>query len=292
MDLNQMQIFGKVAENQSFTKAAQELGIEKSTVSMKITQLEERLGARLLNRTTRSVTLTEAGEGYYRYCQQIIDTAKEAEHFAETLTSEPQGLLRISAPIDFGQIVVTELVDPFLKKYPKLEIDLNLSNAYVDLVRERIDIALRPTRGTLRDSSLIAKQILQTNLGLYASPAYIKKRGKPETLQQVYEHDFISFSLRNPLPLIVTNDRAEHDFKPKSRLSINDVLSCKEAAVSGLGITMLPCRIAEQEVKEKQLVQLLTDHTFPTLTLFAVYTSRQWLPSKVKVFLNYLEGWH
>jgi DNA-binding transcriptional LysR family regulator len=238
------------------------------------------------------VTLTEAGEGYYRYCQQIIDTAKEAEHFAETLTSEPQGLLRISAPIDFGQIVVTELVDPFLKKYPKLEIDLNLSNAYVDLVRERIDIALRPTRGTLRDSSLIAKQILQTNLGLYASPAYIKKHGKPETLQQVYEHDFISFSIRNPSPLIVTKDRTEHDFKPKSRLSINDVLSCKEAAVSGLGISMLPCRIAEKEVKEKQLVQLLTDHTFPTLTLFAVYTSRQWLPSKVKVFMDYLEGWH
>jgi len=292
MDLNQMLIFGKVANNQSFTKAAQELGIEKSTVSMKVTQLEERLGARLLNRTTRSVTLTEAGQGYYRYCQQIIDTAKEAEHFAETLTTEPQGLLRISAPIDFGQIVVTELVDPFLKKYPKLEIDLNLSNAYVDLVRERIDIALRPTRGTLRDSSFIAKQILQTTLGLYASPGYIKRRGNPATLEQVYEHDFILFSLHNSSPMIATKDGAKHDFKPRSRLSINDVLSCKEAAVSGLGITLLPCRIAKQEVETKQLVPLLTDYTFPAITLFAVYTSRQWLPSKVKVFLDYLEKWH
>jgi DNA-binding transcriptional LysR family regulator len=291
MDLNQMQIFGKVAENQSFTKAAQELGIEKSTVSMKVTQLEERLGARLLNRTTRSVTLTEAGEGYYRYCQQIIDTAKEAEHFAETFTAEPQGLLRISASIDFGQIVVNELIDPLLMKYPKLEIDLNLSNAYVDLVRERIDIALRPTRGTLRDSSLIAKQILQTSLGLYASPAYIKKRGMPETLQQVYEHDFISFSLGDASPLHVTKDGAQYDFTPKARLHINDVLSCKRAAVSGLGITLLPCRIARQEVKDKQLIPLLADYVFPTITLFAVYTSRQWLPSKVKVFLDYLEGW-
>ena len=185
MDLNQMLIFGKVAENQSFTKASQELGIEKSTVSMKVTQLEDRLGTRLLNRTTRSVTLTEAGEGYYQYCQQVIDTAKEAEHFAETLTTEPQGLLRISAPLDFGQIMVTELLDPFLKQNPKLEIDLILTNDYVDLVRDRIDVVLRPELGTLRDSSLIAKQILKTSLGLYASPDYIKKRGKPETLQQI-----------------------------------------------------------------------------------------------------------
>ena len=279
MDLNQMLIFGKVAENQSFTKASQELGIEKSTVSMKVTQLEERLGTRLLNRTTRSVTLTEAGEGYYQYCQQVIDTAKEAEHFAETLTTEPQGLLRISAPLDFGQIVVTELVDPFLKQYPKLEIDLILTNEYVDLVRERIDIVLRPELGTLRDSSLIAKQILKTNLGLYASPAYIKKRGKPDTLQQIHEHDFIFFSLAGASFLQVTKGKTKYAF------------DCKQAAVSGLGITVLPGRIVEREVKAKQLVPLLTDYTFPTATFFAMYTSRKWLPAKVKAFLDYLDSW-
>lgn len=291
MDLNQMLIFGKVAENQSFTKASQELGIEKSTVSMKVTQLEERLGTRLLNRTTRSVTLTEAGEGYYQYCQQVIDTAKEAEHFAETLTTEPQGLLRISAPLDFGQIVVTELVDPFLRQYPKLEIDLILSNEYVDLVRERIDIVLRPELGILRDSSLIAKQILKTNLGLYASPTYIKKRGKPDTLQQIHDHDFIFFSLAGASFLQVTKGKTKYAFEARARLRINDVLSCKQAAVSGLGMTVLPGRIVEQEVKAKQLVPLLTDYTFPTATLFAMYTSRHWLPAKVKAFLDYLDSW-
>ena len=291
MDLNQMLIFGKVAENQSFTKASRELGIEKSTASMKVTQLEKRLGTRLLNRTTRSVTLTEAGEGYYQYCQQVIDTAKEAEHFAETLTTEPQGLLRISAPLDFGQIVVSELVDPFLKIYPKLEIELILTNEYVDLVRERIDIALRPELGTLRDSSLIAKQLLKTNLGLYASPTYIKRRGKPETIQQIYDHDFIMFSLSGVSFLQVTRGKVKYAIEPKARLRINDVLSCKQAAVSGLGITVLPDRIVEKEVKAKQLIQLLTDYTFPTATLFAMYASRQWIPTKVKVFLDYLDTW-
>jgi len=291
MDLNQMLIFGKVAENQSFTKASRELGIEKSTASMKVTQLEKRLGTRLLNRTTRSVTLTEAGEGYYQYCQQVIDTAKEAEHFAETLTTEPQGLLRISAPLDFGQIVVSELVDPFLKIYPKLEIELILTNEYVDLVRERIDIALRPELGTLRDSSLIAKQLLKTNLGLYASPTYIKRRGKPETIQQIYDHDFILFSLGGESFLQVTKGKAKYTIEPKARLRINDILSCKQAAVSGLGITVLPSRIVKNEVKAKQLIQLLTDYTFPTATLFAMYASRQWIPTKVKVFLDYLDNW-
>lgn len=291
MNLNEMLIFGKVAENQSFTKASQELGIEKSTVSIKVTQLEKRLGMRLLNRTTRSVTLTEAGEGYYRYCQQVIDTAKEAEHFAETLTTEPQGLLRISAPLDFGQIVVTELVDPFLKKYPKLEIDLILTNEYVDLVRERIDVVLRPELGTLRDSSLIAKQILKTNLGLYASHDYIKKRGKPDTLRQIHEHDFISFSLAGASFMQVAKGKTKYSFEAKARLHINDVFSCKQAAVSGLGITILPERIVKQEVEEKKLVPLLTDYTFPVATLFAMYASRQWLPAKVKAFLDYLDEW-
>ena len=291
MDLNQMLIFGKVAEKQSFTKASLELGIEKSTVSMKVSQLEERLGTRLLNRTTRSVTLTEAGEGYYQYCQQVIDTAKEAEHFAETLSTEPQGLLRIATTIDFGQIFVSSLIDPFLKKHPKVEIDLVLRNPPVDIINERIDLALMPRFGALEDSSLIAKRILDTELGVYASPAYIKMRGKPKAMKDLENHDYIWFPYGSMVSIPVTRNEEKLAIDQKPRIRINDVLSCKRAAIDGVGFAIIPERIAEQDVKDKRLAPLLTDYTFPTVTLYAMYASRQWIPTKLKAFLEHLETW-
>ena len=291
MDLNQMLVFGKVAEKQSFTKASQELGMEKSTVSMKVSQLEERLGTRLLNRTTRSVTLTEAGEGYYQYCQQVIDTAKEAEHFAETLSAEPQGLLRIATPVDFGQIFVSSLIDPFLKKYPKVDVDLVLRNPPIDIVEDRIDIALMPRFGALEDSTLIAKKILATDLGVYVSPAYVKKWGKPKTISDLDKHDYIWFPYGSMISIPVTKDEEKFSIEQKPRIRINDVLSCKRAAIDGVGFAIIPCRIAEQDVKDKRLVPLLTDYSFPTVTLYAMYASRQWMPTKLKVFLEHLDKW-
>lgn len=286
-----MLIFGKVAEKQSFTKASQELGIEKSTVSMKVSQLENRLGTRLLNRTTRSVTLTEAGEGYYQYCRQLIDTAKEAEHFAETLSSEPRGLLRIATPIDFGQIFVRSLIEPFLKKYPKVEIDLVLRNPPIDLVEERVDIALIPRFGALEDSTLIAKKILATELGIFASPAYIKARGKPKMLTDLNKLDYISFTYGDMGPIPVTKDGEKLSLDQKPRIYINDVLSCKRAAIDGVGFAVIPHRIAKQDVMDKRLVQLMPDYHFPTVTIYAMYASRHWIPTKLKAFLDQLEKW-
>jgi len=291
MDLNQMLVFGKVAEKQSFTKASEELGMEKSTVSMKVSQLEERLGTRLLNRTTRSVTLTEAGEGYYQYCQQVIDTAKEAEHFAETLSSEPQGLLRITTPIDFGQIFVSTLIDPFLKKHPKVQVHLILRNPPVDIIEERFDLALMPNFGALQDSTLVARKILESDLGVYASPAYIKRHGKPNSVQDIDRHAYIGFRYGSKWSIPVTRKTQKFLIEPKMRLSINDVLSCKQAARDGLGIAIIPGRIAEQDVKSGKLVQLLTDYSFPTVTLYATYASRQWMPTKLNAFLEHLETW-
>jgi len=291
MDLNQMLIFGTVAEKQSFTKASQELGIEKSTVSMKVSQLEERLGTRLLNRTTRSVTLTEAGEGYYQYCRQVIDTAKESEYFAETLSAEPQGLLRIATPIDFGQIFVSSLIDPFLKKHPKVVVDMVLRNPPLDIIEERIDVALMPRFGALEDSTFIAKKILATDLGVYASPAYIKKRGKPKTIKDLEKHDYIYFTYGPMTSIPVTRNGENFTLDHKPRIRINDVLSCKRAATDGMGFTLIPERIAQQDVTDKRLVQLLTDYSFPTVTLYAMYASRHWMPTKLRAFLDHLETW-
>lgn len=290
MDLNQLLIFSKVVEHQSFTKAAKEMGLEKSTVSTKVSQLESRLGVRLLNRTTRSVTPTDAGEGYYQYCRQIGDTADEADRFIETLSAEPQGLLRISAPLDFGLVLTREVVAPYMKDHPKVQIELDLTQRKVDLVSERFDLALRVSSRALQDSSLIAKKLRAIQIGFYAAPSFLKKHGKPTTPKQVSQLECISFGLDEP-SFTVSKNGKHHTVMVAGRMLVNDVLACKEAVVSGLGISVLPKLIIDAELKAKTLVPLLEDYQMPEVNMFAVYPSRHWMPNKLKAFLQYLEKW-
>lgn len=292
MDLNLLLIFARVAENQSFTGAARELGIEKSTVSSKISQLEKHLGVRLLNRTTRLVTMTEAGEGYYQYCRQIVDNAREAEHFAETLTSEPHGILRVSVPLDFGQLLVRQLIKPFMQAYPELKIDLCVLDREVDLIAERYDLALRIGPGSLKDSSLVGKKLFDISMGLFASPAFLNEQGVPESSQALADYPFIIFTKEQDPVFHFTSEFASTLANSVSgNLKINDVLTCKEAAIAGLGIAILPVDITHQETKSNQLIPVLPGFELPSPALFAVYPSRQWAPSKLKVFLEFLQTW-
>jgi len=292
MDLNLLQIFARVAENQSFTKAAHELGIEKSTVSSKVSQLEKHLGVRLLNRTTRLVTLTEAGEGYYQYCRQIVDSAREAEQYAETLTSEPQGVLRLSVSMDFGQLLVQQLIKPFMKAYPELKIDLCVIDREVDLIAERYDLALRIGPGILKDSSLVGKKLFDIQMGMFASPEFLNEYGEPGSSNVLHNYPFIIFNKDQESVFNFTSEFASSLSENTSgSLKINDVLSCKEAAVAGLGIAILPVDIVRQEIKSNRLKHLLSELKLPSPALFAVYPSRQWVPSKLKVFLEFLQAW-
>ncbi|NOR52394.1 MAG: LysR family transcriptional regulator [Gammaproteobacteria bacterium] len=293
MDLNQLQIFAKIAEYQSFTKAAAELQMDKSTVSNKLSQLESRLGVRLLNRSTRSVTLTEAGEGYYRYCLQIMETAQEAEQFTATLGNEAVGLLRVSASNSFAGIFIHELIQPFMKENPKVEVELILGYENVDLVKERIDIALRADigAGALKDSSLIARKVMNSEIGLFCSPSFTEEHGELKDMGHVNDFDFIEFTSGPAFNLSGTQGERVHRADLKGRFKVNDVLRCKEAAVAGLGIAVLPKFITRDEVKNKQLMPLLADYQFPAINLYAVYPSRQWMPAKLKVFLEHLNRW-
>lgn len=291
MDLNRLAIFAKIAEKQSFTKAAAELNIDKSTVSNKLSQLESHLGVRLLNRSTRSVTLTEAGAGYLQYCQQILEIAQEADQFATTLGDEAVGLLRIAASNEFGDVFIRKLIQPFLKDNPKLEIELILDYRNADLVKDNFDVALRIGigKGTLEDSNLIAKKILNDEIGLFCSPEFIEQYGKLEKINQITEFNFIEFTLAPSHELIIKKDGKKHQVNLKGTFKVNDVLSTKIAALSGLGIAVLPKFIAIDEVENQQLVPLLTDYQFPAFNVYAVYPSREWMPAKLKVFLEYLQ---
>lgn len=291
MDLNQLMVFAKVAENQSFTKAAKELGIEKSTVSSKVSQLEKRLGVRLLSRTTRLVTLTEAGEGYYQYCHQIVETAREADHFADTQISEPQGVLRISVPLDFGLLLVQQLIKPFMQEYPDLKIDLFVIDREVDLIAERYDLTLRIGPGLLKDSSLIGKKLFDVKMGLFASPQFLSEHGEPKTPDDLRKIPCVIFTKEQESVFEFGSGFLPEDYQVSSNLKINDILICKEAAISGLGISIMPVAIAQSDIKLKKLKHILPEYNLPSMALFVVYPSRQWMPSKLKVFLQYLESW-
>ncbi len=294
-DLNQMLIFATVAKHQSFTQAAQILGMEKSNVSQKISQLEQRLGVRLLNRTTRSVTLTEAGEGYYRYCEHIVEQAEEADQFAENHTTDPQGSLRITAAIDVGEFVMQGVIGPFLEHHPKISIELILTNRHVDLVRDRFDLALRIGDEGLRDSTLIAKKIMTTPIRSYASPTYLKQHGEPTTLAELEQQNVIKLVSENNNSsgnlVRLRHKGKEVSSKLTGRFKVNDMLSCKLAAVLGIGIALLPERLSQEEIKKGLLQPVMQDYSAPDASLFAVYPSRQWMPAKLRVFLDYLERW-
>ncbi|NOY71136.1 MAG: LysR family transcriptional regulator [Gammaproteobacteria bacterium] len=291
MDLNQLVIFAKVAENQSFTKAAKILGIEKSTVSNKISLLEKRLGVRLLNRNTRLVSVTEAGDAYYQHCRQVVDAANEAELFAKALNNNPQGVLRISAPQDFSQLLVQQLIEPFIRQYREVKIDLAVLDREVDLIAERFDIALRIGKGSLKDSNLVGKKLFDVPMGLYAAPHWLKQQGEASVNKNPLDYPFIIFSKQLQGKFVFGEGIVPEEFQVKAQLKINDMLTCKEAAANGLGIALLPNIIADGEVKLNRLKQIALQFPLPSMALFAVYPSRQWMPAKLKMFLKYLDDW-
>ncbi len=295
MDLNQMMIFAKVSELQSFTKAGKVLGIEKSNVSLKVSNLEKRLGVRLLNRTTRSVTLTEAGRGYYQYCLEILQKAEEADAFAESLNSEPKGTLRITAAVDMGPMIVKSLLKPFLERYQHIKVDLLLTNRRVDLIRERFDLAIRAGLLQQEDSSYISRQLVRSQNGLYAAPDFLKQLGKPVTLEDLDELLVIGFATEEAFDhrtkIKAKLGKKTIQFTPNCRLKLNDMASYIESAVQGLGVAVLPSYFVQKHVKKKSLIPLLPELEFPEVGFFALYPSRLLKSAKLKVFLEHLKTW-
>ncbi|MBT4286881.1 MAG: LysR family transcriptional regulator [Deltaproteobacteria bacterium] len=295
MDLNQMLIFAKVAELQSFTKAGRELGIEKSNVSTKVTKLEDRLGVSLLNRTTRSVTLTEAGAGYYQFCLDILEKAEEADSFAESLNAEPQGTIRVSAPVDAGALMTKNLIKPFLEKYHKLKVDLCLTNRKVDLIKERYDIAIRAGTFPQEDSSYTTWQIARSDSRLYASPAYLKKWGEPKTVEVLEKMEMIVFAteqgFENKVSVKAKIGKKNIHFSPIYKLKVNDMATFLESTIHGLGIAILPTSFIDRHLKNRSLIPILPEIVFPEVGFYAIYPSKQLRSVKLNVFFEYLKSW-
>ncbi|SIR92094.1 transcriptional regulator, LysR family [Aquipseudomonas alcaligenes] len=282
MGLDDALIFTRVVECHSFTQAAQSLGMQKSTVSRRIALLEERLGVRLLNRTTRKLRLTEVGQAYYERCRQIMLDFAEAEQAVMQLQQAPSGLLRITAPIEFGQLFLGRVLGEFMRQYPQISAEVELTSRDVDPLEEGVDIAIQV--GQPRDSTLIARKLFESRRRLCASPAYLAQHGTPRTVQELAGHRALHLPVDSPRhwPLLGENIACQRV------LACNNITLAREAALAGAGIAALPVMISEAAVQDGELIELLPEARLPTGELYAVYPSRRFQAMKVKAFLDFL----
>lgn len=282
MGLDDALIFTRVVELHSFTQAAHSLGMQKSTVSRRIVLLEERLGVRLLNRTTRKLRLTEVGQAYYERCRQIMVDFAEAEQAVMQLQQEPSGLLRITAPIEFGQLFLGKVLGTFMSQYPQITAEVEITSRDVDPLEEGVDIAIMV--GQPQDSTLIARKLFENGRRLCASPAYLAAHGTPRDVQALAGHRAV----------LLPQDPQRHwplldESVPCQRvLHCNNITFAREAVLSGAGIASLPLMITEDAVRRGELVELLPGVQLPSGEIYAVYPSRRFQAMKVKAFLDFL----
>jgi DNA-binding transcriptional LysR family regulator len=288
MDLDGIEVFVKVVEAGSFSRAAKLLGMPNSTVSAKVSALEKRLGIMLLQRTTRKLRATLAGETYFQQCVQALERLQAAESELTSAQREPQGLLRVTAPADIGHTLLATLVRSFLQQYPKTEVELVVTNRVLDLIAEGIDLAIRA--GELADSRLIAKRFSVGHIGLWASPAYVKKRGVLSHPRDLAPQEYLQFSLFKNNRLELTNNGKDiARIVPAGRLRADDFEALKAFALLGEGIVYLPSFMCAEELKQHRLQRVLPDWHGTATTFSLVYPAQRFVSPKVRAFIAVAE---
>jgi len=282
-DLNEMAIFAVVVGSGSFTKAADKLKLPKSTVSRKVSQLEKRIGVRLINRTTRNLKPTETGKLYHGHCLKMLEQAEEADRVVNNMQSEPSGLLRLSTPLSFGTPFFVGAIKLFLEQYPKVNIEIISDDKQVDMLDDEVDIAFRV--GPLSDSSLIARNLGTARLSLCASPGYVEKYGLPKSLSDLDKHTCLSHPL-SPWKFNLSGGTTE--VEPKSRLICNDMEMLRKMTLEGFGIGAAPQILISEDIKAGSLITVLPDIPFQERTFYLVYPSRREPPSKVMAFIDFI----
>lgn len=288
MDLNEIVVFAKVVETGSFTAAAAALNLPKSTISRKVAQLEERLDARLLQRTTRKISLTEIGRAYYERCQRIVADIVAAESLVGELQAAPRGLLRVTAPVDLGGLYLGGIVAAFLATEPEIQIEAVIVDRLLDLVDERVDLALR--FGPLPDSSLVARRLGVIRMVPCAAPAYLARSGPLDHPDHLADHQVVAFipTTRMRSWQLRTREGEEVDVMPTPRFSANALQAVQDAARAGAGVTLLPDFAVNDDLRAGRLVRVLAGWCGYEGEIFAVYPSTRNLSPKLRAFLDFL----
>lgn len=285
--LDGLEVFVAVVDNEGFTAAAGELDVSKSYVSKQISRLEDRLGVRLLNRTTRQVTATAAGEAFYDRCAQILEDLEAAERAVTQLQTSPRGTLRVSLPMSFGLNYVAPIIGGFLEDYPELELDLDFSDRQVDIVDEGYDMVIRI--GNLKDSSLIARKLAPTQRFVCGSPAYFEEHGVPRHPRDLRDHECLLYSYKTHGPSWrFDGPDGEVLVRVSGRIRSNNGSALVHAAVSGLGLTLSPDFIAADAIRSGDLQPVLEDWIDSKMDVWALYPHRRYLSAKVRLFVDYL----
>lgn len=286
--LTEISIFVKVVELSSFTAAAEALEMSQPVVSKAVTRLEEKLGVRLLNRTTRRLSLTEAGAELYRRSVRALAEIEDAELEIARFQTEPRGTLRVSAPMSFSILHLGSLLPSFIERYPGVSVELHLDDRQVDLVEEGYDVAIRV--GRLQDSNLVARRLTPCRQVLCASPSYLAKHGTPERPEDLLAHNCIVYSLLStPREWRFTDVAGETHVVPiNGALQSNNGLVNRAAAVAGAGIVLLPAFYIGEELRSGQLKAVLRDFKPIDLAIYALYPERRNLTPKVRAFVDFL----
>jgi DNA-binding transcriptional LysR family regulator len=282
--IDAMQAFVAVADLQGFAPAARKLGLSPSGVTRLISSLEERLGARLLQRTTRSVALTDAGSRYLERARRILADVEEAEGAAEGERLSPRGRLVVSAPVGFGRLHVSPVVSEYLKRYPEVSAELRLSDLTINLVDEGVDLAVRI--GHLPDSSLVARHVGQMRRLVVASPGYLDKHGEPELPEAIMSHQTIQFSAMSASGWRFLKDGHELRIAPTPRLITNSSDAAVQYAVQDGGLTRVLAYQAADEIKAGRLKIVLKRFEEPALPIHVVYPTSRLLSAKVRTFID------
>lgn len=284
MDLNEIAIYIKVVESGSFTKAALQLGMPKSTVSLKISELENRLGISLIKRTTRKLFVTEEGRFFYEQARPGLDKIRMAQDEIMKGLSEPQGMLRITAPVELGNVILPKVIEKYRQRYPKVTFELHFSDRRVDLVGEGFDLAIRA--GHLKDSSLMAKKVGEAYFAPFATQGYLNKKGTPVQPKDLLKHDCLQFKSAGWESWKLVSGKQIIDVPIESKIEVNDLNALKSLAVKGMGVAMLPTFMCGLEVKGGQLVRLMDKWKTNMVPIHFVYPGSKNTSPKVSSFIE------
>ncbi|WP_437834473.1 LysR family transcriptional regulator [Sorangium sp. So ce1153] len=284
-DLLSMAIFARVVERKSFTGAATVLGLSKSVVSARLAALEERLGVRLLHRSTRRLTLTEDGSRLYESCERILTATEEAAAAMHGVSRVPEGLLRVSAPVSFGIVKIAPLLGEFTERCPQVRLDLSLSDSLVDVVSGGFDVVVRFARQL--DEARVARKIGSYRRMVYASPGYLARRGTPQVPDDLAKHNCILLSGQS-VEWAFESGSETLTVPVSGNLVVDNVVVLRQALVDGLGLAMLPHFVVAADLAAGRLQRVLEGHVGQEISIFAVFPHHRHQPAKVRAFVELL----
>jgi len=295
IEIRQLEAFAAVVSEGSFTAAADRLGTQKAHVSRLISHLEDRLGVRLLQRSTRSVTLTEVGRDFFERASGVLQAVDETERAVRDSQGEPRGTLKLTCGTEIGLMIVNRWIEDYLVRYPRMRIDVEYATRIVDIIHEGFDLAIR--LGTLQDSGLSARKLGEIFYGLYASPAYLARRGTPKEPEEVERHDLIAFATTGEPFWTFFHHGPDGGGPPRTysivqrpRFAVNNNIATRDAAAHGLGLGIMGTFTGDPLTETGELVRVLPEWSYGPVAIHAVFASSKYLAPKVRAFIDLAAG--